>query len=199
MKVSTPRRDLNVKGSLITLAVLLLLGIVAWLVTQRDSESLAQSQVGGPVQEQFAPGDRDAVMPFRARLLSGATFDSADLAGRVAVFNVWGSWCGPCRKEAPALARVARETVNETTFVGINVRDNDASARAFERGLEVPYDSVVSDDSDQALPAFGGALATAAVPSTVVVDREGRIAARVVGIVTYRTLKALVDEVVAEP
>lgn len=196
--MSTPTRDRNLKGSLITLLVLVLLGGVAWLVTQRDSESAAQSEVGGPVQEQFAPEDRDAVKPFRAQLLSGAAFDSADLAGRVAVFNVWGSWCGPCRKEAPALARVARETADQTTFVGINVRDNDAAARAFERGFKVPYDSVVSDDSDQALPAFGGALATAAVPSTVVVDREGRIAARVVGIVTYRTLKALVDEVVAE-
>lgn len=197
--MSTPTHDRNLKGSLITLLVLVLLGGVAWLVTQRDSESAAQSEVGGPVQEQFAPEAREAVTPFRARLLSGAAFDSADLAGRVAVFNVWGSWCGPCRKEAPALARVARETADQTTFVGINVRDNDAAARAFERGFEVPYDSVVSDDSDQALPAFGGALATAAVPSTVVVDREGRIAARVVGIVTYRTLKALVDEVVAEP
>jgi thiol-disulfide isomerase/thioredoxin len=171
---------------------------VAWLVTQRDTEASGQQTLGGDVVEQFSAGDRKPLDDFEARLLNGDTFSTRELAGRVAVYNVWGSWCAPCRAEAPDLIRVANEYRDDVTFVGINVRDNPGAARAFERSFGVPYESIQTDDSSVALLAFGGALASAAVPSTVVVDRDGRIAARVVGQVNYGTLKSLVAEVVAE-
>ncbi|WP_165807149.1 TlpA family protein disulfide reductase [Nocardioides currus] len=135
---------------------------------------------------------------FEGRLLDGSDFSSADLHGRVAVYNVWGSWCGPCRAEAPALVRTARRFKDEVSFVGINVRDGLDSARAFERAYDVPYPSLRASDSDDALLAFGGAVATAAVPTTVVVDDQGRVAARVVGPTSFATLGALLEDVLAE-
>ena len=85
------------------------------------------------------------------------------------------------------------------TLVGLNVRDNDAAALAFERKFQIPYASIRSDDSGDAALAFGGQLTTNAVPATVVVDREGRLAARVLGVVSAATLRALLDDVLAEP
>lgn len=187
------RRSLSVAALTV---VLIITG--AWLLTSRDSESTAKPSADGKIIEEFAPGDRTTVADFTGSMLDGSTFESSQIRGRVAVFNVWGSWCGPCRTEAPDLSRLARETAGETMFVGINLRDNDDAARAFERSFEIPYSSITTADSAPAVLAFGRTLSASAVPSTVVVDPEGRVAARVVGPVTYSTLKALVFTVLAE-
>lgn len=152
----------------------------------------------GLVQE-IPPGQRQQAPRIQGRLLDGGHFDSATLAGKVVVYNVWGSWCGPCRKEAPALRRVAKETfAKDVRFVGLDVRDNDVAARAFERRFHIPYPSVRSSDSAPALLRFGSSLPRSAVPSTLVVDRKGRIAARAIGASTYSTLSGLVSDVLAE-
>jgi thiol-disulfide isomerase/thioredoxin len=154
---------------------------------------------GDGVIEQVAAHERKAVPRISGRLLDGGTFDSDDYAGRVVVYNVWGSWCPPCREEAPDLQRVWHETkAYGGQFVGIDVKDNDAAARAFEREYGVTYPSINGDDSATALLAFSGSLPANAVPSTVIVDRQGRLAARVVGKTTYATLRALVRDVLAE-
>ena len=181
------------------LVVLAVIGLVAWVVARRsDGGDPRARSADGSVVEEFDPDDRIEGEPFQAGMLSGDRFDSGDLAGQVAVYNVWGSWCVPCVTEAPELVEVAEEFTGQVQFVGINVRDNDAAARAFERDHDVPYDSVVSSDSSQAILAFQGALAAAAVPTTLVVDPEGRVAARVVGPVTASTLRALIEPVLAE-
>lgn len=179
------------------LALLVVVAVSAWIAVTRAEEPSTGRSAGESVIQQFPVAEREAVDDFGGEFLGGGRLDSSDLDGQVAVYNVWGSWCAPCRQEAPALARVARETTGRVTFVGINVRDSEGAARAFERRQQVPYESLRSEDSDEALLAFGSALAVA-VPTTVVVDREGRIAARVVGPTTYVTLRELVDEVVAE-
>ncbi|MDP9398272.1 MAG: TlpA family protein disulfide reductase [Actinomycetota bacterium] len=83
-------------------------------------------------------------------------------------------------------------------FVGVNVKDNDPAARAFERSFGITYPSITTADSGTALLAFRSSLPASAIPSTLVVDRRGRVAARVVGATTYTTLRGLVDEVLAE-
>lgn len=186
------------RTAITVVTVLALVVVGGWLLTARDTSSPGATSVDGMIIEEFPAGDRETMEQFQASLLDGGSFDSRDLLGQVSVYNVWGSWCGPCRKEAPDLVRLAGETETDVTFVGINVRDNLDAARSFEASFEVPYDSVSSDDSADALLAFRGALASAGVPSTVVVDREGGIAARAVGRVTYSTLRALVATVVAE-
>lgn len=181
------------------LVVLAVIGLVAWLVASRsDGGDPRARSADGSVVEEFEPDDRIESEPFQARMLSGERFDSGDLAGQVVVYNVWGSWCVPCVTEAPELVEVAEEFAGQVQFVGINVRDNDAAARAFERDHDVPYDSIISSDSSQAMLAFQGVLAAAAVPTTLVVDAEGRVAARAVGPVTASTLRALIEPVLAE-
>jgi thiol-disulfide isomerase/thioredoxin len=154
---------------------------------------------GDGVIEQVPVVEREILPPITGELLQGGSYDSRELRGMVVVYNVWGSWCAPCREEAPALRKIAKETrLDGVRFIGINVRDNDASALAFERRYEIPYPSIRTGDSQEALLAFGPKLPPSAVPSTMIVDREGRLAARVIGKTTYGTLSALVEDVLDE-
>lgn len=154
---------------------------------------------GVGVVEQIKPDDRVKVPPVRGRTLEGGHFESRDHRGNVLVINVWGSWCAPCRAEAPVLRRVSVETTRQgVQFVGIDVRDNDAAAIAFERRYKITYPSIATADAGQAILAFGSMLPRNAIPSTLVIDREGRVAARVVGRTTYATLHTLVSDAVAE-
>lgn len=157
--------------------------------------------VTGPgVVSQIAPADRTALPRVTGRLLDGGQFDSADYSGTVLVFNVWGSWCPPCRAEAPALQAVWEETREQgVQFVGIDVKDNDAAAQAFEREFAITYPSIVTADSPSVLLAFRSSLPPSAIPSTLIVDRDGRVAARIIGATTYTKLRRLVEDVLAEP
>lgn len=158
----------------------------------------APTATDGVVQV-IAPADRQEVEPFTGELLDGADFDSTSLNGKVAVYNIWGSWCAPCRTEAPVLKRVSKETRSlGVRFVGVNVRDNDAAARAFEDTYGIEYPSITTDTSSHAVLAFGPALPPSAVPSTLVVDARGRLAARIVGPADYSTLSTIVTETADE-
>ncbi|ANH40517.1 Thiol-disulfide oxidoreductase ResA [Nocardioides dokdonensis FR1436] len=151
------------------------------------------------VVEVISAENRRQVEPFTGQLLDGGRFDSTALAGKVVVYNVWGSWCAPCRTEAPVLKRVSEESEElGVRFVGINVRDNDAAARAFEDSYAIEYPSITTDTSSDAVLAFGPALPPSAVPSTLVVDADGRLAARIVGPTDYSTLSTIVTETAAE-
>jgi thiol-disulfide isomerase/thioredoxin len=143
--------------------------------------------------------DRDDVVTFAGTTLDGEKFDVADHRGDVVVVNVWGSWCPPCIAEAPALEKVWEQTRSEgVQFVGVNTRDQNAAARAHERRFEVSYPSI-DDDGGRVLLAFRGTLPPVAIPSTLVLDRSGRVAARVLGKVSAGTLRGVVDDVLAEP
>ncbi|KRF11469.1 hypothetical protein ASG90_17155 [Nocardioides sp. Soil797] len=175
-----------------------LVAVAAWFVGGRSGgESNARAD-GDSVIEEFDVEDRRQSESFEARMLSGDRLATSSLRGQVVVFNVWGSWCVPCVKEAPALVEVANEFDGQVLFVGINIRDNEAAARAFERKYNVPYDSVVAQDSPRAMLSFDGALAAAAVPTTLVIDRQGRVAARAIGPVSATTLRSLIQPVLAE-
>lgn len=180
------------------ITVILVAAIAAWVTFSWSDPKSTGRAAGDAVIQQYPVDERVDLEDFRGTLLDGEGFASADLEGRVAVYNVWGSWCVPCRTEAPDLIKVAEEFADDVSFVGINVRDGLDAARAFERRQKVPYPSVRAEDSGEALLAFGSSVAVAAVPTSVVVDRDGKIAARVVGPTTYATLKALVADVVRE-
>lgn len=173
-------------------------GVCVWIIGGREVSVGNARTSGDSVIDEFDAGARTTQEPFAGRLLSGREFDSDELAGEVVVYNVWGSWCAPCAAEAPALAALAEEFAGEVTFVGINVRDNEAAARGFERQYDVPYDSIAASDSAAAMLSFDGVLSAAAVPTTVVVDRDGGVAARVIGEVSEATLRALIETVLAE-
>lgn len=151
------------------------------------------------VVQQYPVGDRPDVGPFEVAMLDGSRLSDTDLRGTVTVLNVWGSWCGPCRAEAPELVKAVERLGPDAQFYGINVRDSPDAARAFERAFDIPYPSVRPDDSASVLLAFRGVLTAVAVPSTVVVDANGEVAARVVGQLDASTLVGLVEDASTSP
>lgn len=144
-----------------------------------------------PVAERKLPGDVSGTT------LEGDRLSLKEYAGKVVVLNVWGSWCPPCRKEARTLAAAARELVPEgVVFVGVNTKDSSPDqGRAFQKRYDVPYPSFF-DPSGRILLAFHRTLNPSAIPSTVILDQQGRVAASILGEVpSQRTLVDLVRDV----
>jgi len=145
-----------------------------------------------------AAADRRDPVTFRGTTLEGKPLDLSAYRGKVVVVNVWASWCGPCIKEAPALQRVWTQVRGKgVQFVGVDTRDQNAAARAHERRFGVTYPSV-DDDSGRVLLALRGILPPKAPPSTLVLDRRGRVAYRVLEAMTPATLRDIVDDVLGE-
>ena len=146
----------------------------------------------------LAVGDREKPGEVAGETLDGERISLADYAGKIVVVNVWGSWCAPCRAEAPDLAAAAEEFADQNVaFLGIDSRDpSEAAARAFQRRFEVPYPSIY-DQGGKTLLAFRGTLTPNSIPSTVIIDEEGRVAASVLGEVSKSTLLGLVEDVAA--
>jgi thiol-disulfide isomerase/thioredoxin len=144
--------------------------------------------------------DRKPVGPLEGTTIDGRAVSLHDYAGQVVVVNVWGSWCAPCRAEAPALVAASKQLAGkDVAFLGINSRDlNRAAARAFVRRFHVPYPSIY-DQQGKTLLAFHATLTPNSIPSTVVVDRKGRVAASILGEITARTLVDLVEDVEKAP
>ena len=147
---------------------------------------------------EFAPDERGEPVEVSGTTLTGGSLSLSSSRGRVVVVNVWGSWCPPCREEAPMLAAASRTYEGRVDFVGVNVRDNRASAMAFETRYGIEYPSI-EDTDGRAVLALNQYVPANAVPATLVLDREGRVAARVLGAVREATLRALLKSVLAEP
>lgn len=147
---------------------------------------------------QVPPEDRiKAPVVSGPALGSDKTLTTGAYQGKVVVLNVWGSWCAPCRQEAPELQQASVERAKVAQFVGINCRDLDpAPAEAFVRAKGVTFPSIY-DPKGELLLAFAGKLPMSTFPSTLVLDREGRIAARISGPISKITLVDLIDDVAA--
>ena len=146
-----------------------------------------------------APDERPVPGTLRGTTVDGRTVDLADDKGHAVVLNVWGSWCAPCQQEAPALQAASRQLASQgVKFLGINTRETGGApaASAFERTYGITYPSLFDQGADYLL-ALRGAVAANAIPSTVVVDPQGRIAARISGPTTEETLVDLVDDVLS--
>ena len=145
----------------------------------------------------YPPGARPAAPPFTGTTLAGSRFGLSADRGAVVVLNFWGSWCTPCREEAPALGALARHFSGaDVRFMGVDIRDDVASAEAFMRTFRIGYPSL-NDPNDAIALDFSGTVPPAGIPTTLVIDRSGRIAARVVGSASYNGLKALIAQVSA--
>lgn len=130
--------------------------------------------------------------------LDGGTFRLSDHLGEVVVLNVWASWCAPCRAEAPVLAKVATDLAGRgVQFVGLDTRDSDTSARSFVDAFGVGYPNVIDADGRLQL-LFADSLPPQAIPSTVVIDSQGRVAARALGKVSESTLRGMLEPLLAE-
>lgn len=132
--------------------------------------------------------------------VGGGDLDVSAHRGKVVLLNVWGSWCAPCRKEAGDLEAAWQELQDRPVqFFGINTRDDAAgAAEAFERRFGITYPSFRDPDGSLQL-VFRRTLPPKAIPSTLILDRQGRVAARVIGATTRSTFVGLVSDLLAEP
>ncbi|MEU0844161.1 TlpA disulfide reductase family protein [Streptomyces sp. NPDC005962] len=147
-----------------------------------------------------AKGDRHEAPELSGKTLEGKPLDVADYKGKIVVLNVWGSWCAPCRAEAPNLAKVAKDTkAKGVQFIGINTRDsNRAPALRFEKAFKVDYPSLYDPIGKLMLRFPKGSLNPQAIPSTIVLDRDGKIAARALTPLSEDSVRKMIDPLIAE-
>lgn len=172
-----------------------------------DAESVASQAKAGDQKgyvsgdgsvEEIPPAQRGAPVSLSGSLLDGGRWENSSALGMIVVINVWGSWCAPCVTEAPELQKVWADVQKRSApvrFIGIDFREDPARGLAFQRTAGVTYPSL-SDESGTLILALQGKAPT--VPTTLILDRSGRIAARVNGPVDASTLKALIDDAVRE-
>ncbi|MEU6525106.1 TlpA disulfide reductase family protein [Streptomyces sp. NPDC046924] len=148
-----------------------------------------------------AKEERKPIGPIKGETLQDKHLDVADFRGKVVVINVWGSWCPPCRAEAPYLNKVAKEMKSKgVEFVGINTRDGDkVQPRAFEDDFDISYPSLYDPTGKMLLSAFPkGTVNLQGLPVTVTLDRNGKIAARVFGGTDDSKLRKMINPLVEE-
>lgn len=122
----------------------------------------------------------------------GGQLSSANLTGVPIVMNFWYAGCAPCRAEAPLLAKLAKEFDGKVQFVGVNVRDSAATANAFERNFKITYPSIIDNSSGSVALAYTGIVTPQAVPTTLVIDKTGKVSARILGRADESTLHSLI-------
>ncbi|WP_233542745.1 TlpA family protein disulfide reductase [Kocuria tytonis] len=150
----------------------------------------------GSVSE-YAPDQRKDPVQFDAAMYDGSTVTAESMRGKPVVLNFWYAGCAPCRAEAPDLVALHEEYGDRARFMGVNLRDQKATAEAFERNFHVDYSSA-SDLNGSVLLALSDYVPPQAVPTTLVLDSRGRVAARVLGKADKSTLDALIKDTVAE-
>jgi len=180
-------------------------GLIAALLVGCASDPLAdQFRAGdnknyiagdGTVTE-FALGSRPGFEAFVGTTESGQFLDSSAFEGNVIVMNWWYSACAPCRAEASDLAMLSVEFEDSVQFVGVNVRDTAETALAFDRNFGIEYPSVIDAQSGQVSLAFTGVVSPQAVPTTIVIDRDGKVASRILGRIEASILRTLIQTVV---
>jgi len=145
----------------------------------------------------YAAGHRALAPEFTGSTLTGSKLSFSAYRGRVVVLNFWGSWCDPCRAEAPTLALAAKQYQPAgVTFLGVDERDTTASAEAFTRNFGITYPSVNDPGQEIALD-FTAVVPLEGTPTTLVIDRTGHIAGAVFGTATYSELTAILAKVTA--
>jgi thiol-disulfide isomerase/thioredoxin len=191
----SPRPD--VRALVRTLLAVLLLGSAASACGGSPGTGDKGYVDGEGIITRLSVGDRRPPGEVSGTTLEGDELSLDEYAGKVIVLNVWGSWCPPCRKEARTLAAAARELeADGVAFLGVNTKDSSPDqGLAFQRRYDVPYPSFF-DPSGRTLLAFRGTLNPSSIPSTVVIDQQGRVAASVLGEVpSQQTLVGLVRDV----
>jgi thiol-disulfide isomerase/thioredoxin len=146
--------------------------------------------------EQIAKAERSTEITVSGTTLDGAALDTSDWQGKVVVVNTWGSWCPPCNAEAPDLQRTWKSLQGkDVEFVGVDLRDSPETGLAFQRKFGLTYPSLRWDGGSVLLQMKGKATAT---PTTLVLDRTGRLAGRISGRADASTLRGMVENVLAE-
>ena len=152
----------------------------------------------GTVTE-FALGSRPKAADWSGVSESGDSLSSDQLAGVITVINFWYAGCAPCRVEMPELIELQDQFLgDEVQFIGVNVRDTSETALAFARQINLNFPSVIDAKTGSVVLAFTGVVTPQAVPTTLVIDSEGNVSARVLGRIDKGILKELIKTVISE-
>ncbi|WP_084105177.1 TlpA disulfide reductase family protein [Demequina sp. NBRC 110056] len=180
------------RGARLVVFAAIVIAVVLWLVACAPGDA-AQSPgyvSGDGTVTEWAVGERGEPVELTGTSFEDEPVDVADFRGQAVLLNTWYAACPPCRAEAPDL--VAADERDDVQVIGINSRDDAATALAFDRTFSVGYPSI--DDGDgKATAQLQGLVSINAVPTSLILDAEGRVAARIVGSVEPSTLTALLD------
>jgi thiol-disulfide isomerase/thioredoxin len=184
----------------IAASLVLLSGCVSNDPLAVDANNENFTSTDGTVTE-VAPANRGEAVSFESSdMTDGSTVSAEDFRGSVLVVNFWYAACPPCRAEAPDLAELATVYADHgVRFLGVNVYDNASGAQSFEKTFDIPYPSALDADTGELRLAFAGDLPPSGIPTTFIVDRDGRVAARLLGYIYDRSMfEDMLDRVVAE-
>jgi thiol-disulfide isomerase/thioredoxin len=190
-----------VAGAVLALTASLALGACdSGAIGGSNPQSNGQSFVSGSAGTTVYKGNSGTAVPHLAgTTLTGQKYTLAQDHGHVVVLNFWGSWCTPCRNEAPVLSSLARHfTGRGVRFLGVDIRDSPTNAGAFQSTFKIGYPSL-NDPGDEIALAFQNTVPPAGIPTTLVIGRNGRVAARVIGEVSYPGLSGLISRAMAQP
>ncbi|KAB1644968.1 TlpA family protein disulfide reductase [Gulosibacter chungangensis] len=149
--------------------------------------------------EVFSPSERAEPVSYEGEIESGDTVSSADYAGEVVVMNFWYAACPPCRIEAPDLEQVNQDFADEgVNFLGVNVYDQAPTAESFNAEFGITYPSILDVDSASVRLAFSDNVPPQAIPSTLVIDQNGSVAAVIRGIADPSVLTEMINTVLEE-
>ena len=181
------------------IVVLALAGCTADPLAEQYQSGSGQGYISGDGAYTEIPADqRDDAIEFSGPADTGETISNEDFVGEVYVVNFWYAGCPPCRVEAPDLQALHEEDP-DVSFVGVNITDGVDNARSFAKEFGITYPSILDAESASVQLAFAGSVAPNAVPTTIVIDREGRVAARISGLLRDKSILAsMIDTVVAE-
>jgi thiol-disulfide isomerase/thioredoxin len=188
------------KSVALALAVLLLTGCTSDpLADQFRSGDNKNYIAGDGTVTEFALDQRQSITPWVGITESGSQLSSDSLQGFVVVMNWWYAACAPCRAEAPDLAALSEEFADQNVqFVGVNVRDTAETALAFDRNFGITFPSIIDAQTGSVSLAFTGVVSPQAVPTTLVITRDGKIASRILGRIDKSILRELIKTVMDE-
>ncbi|GGV02467.1 hypothetical protein GCM10010495_11960 [Kitasatospora herbaricolor] len=196
----TTRPRLRLAAAVAAAAALVLTGC-----SSSGSSGSGDAQTGfivgkGGAPDTAAAGHRKDAPDISGTTLEGTKVALSDYRGKVVVLNIWGSWCNPCRAEAPNLQSVWDAYKDQgVQFLGINTRDIDpANAVRFEQEKGVTFPSLYDPDGTQILKFPKGSLNPQSIPTTLVIDRDGKLAARAMRALEAEDIEAMLKPVLAE-
>lgn len=195
-----PRRSLPGSAAALAGAAVVALTLAACSSSTGSNSGSSNFVSGNGQVTVLKPADREAAPALSGKTVAGGQDSLAAYKGKVVVINIWGSWCGPCRAEAPNLAAVAAaDKAKGVQFLGINTRDLTVSnAASFARTYGIDYPNLYDPYGKLILRFAKGTLNPQSLPATLVVDRQGRVAARALKPLGEGDLNQLIDPIAAE-